>query len=104
MKTFSDQILKALLQTFGRTAFPQEKVVEIIGRSEKNQKAYMLCDGTKTPIEIVKKTKLDSGNFSRTLGKWEEEGIIFKLTDGKEIRPLHIYPLKSEHFKKGNKQ
>lgn len=102
MTELTDQILKAILQTQARGAYSQEKVAEIVGRGERNQKAYQLCDGTKTQSEIVKISKLDSGNFSRTLANWVEEGIVFKFVEGKDIIPLHIFPLKSVHFRKGS--
>ncbi|MCH7806272.1 MAG: MarR family transcriptional regulator [Proteobacteria bacterium] len=103
MDNISEQLLRALLQTSGRGTFSEDDLLGIIGNSEKNKKAYQLCDGMKNQGEIAKLAKIDSGNFSRSLTKWEEAGIVFKIGAVAETRPLHIYPLSKEAFKKEKK-
>ena len=55
--------------------------------------AYNLCDGTKTQQEIARAAKLDTGNFSRTVGRWIEAGIVFRVESGDKDTLLHIYPI-----------
>lgn len=100
MQTITDQLLKAMLQTAGRRTFSEEDLLRIIGTSEKLRAAYQLCTGEKMQNIIAKEARVDSGNFSRTLARWEEAGIIFRLEDNKELKPLHIYPLSKESMKK----
>lgn len=86
-------LLKGLIQINGRIAFPEEKLMEIIGATVRLQKAYNLCDGTRAQGDIVKELKLDKGNFSKTVKKWVSSGIILKLGQGNDTKLLHIYPL-----------
>lgn len=86
-------LLKGLIQINGRIAFPEEKLMEIIGATAKLQKAYNLCDGTRTQGEIVKELKIDQGNFSKTVKKWISSGVLLKLGQGKDTKLLHIYPI-----------
>jgi hypothetical protein len=52
--------------------------------------AFNMCDGTRTQGEIAKAQGLDPGNFSRTVSRWVEAGVVFKMPDNKL---LHVYPL-----------
>ena len=93
-------ILKALLATTGRTAFSVEQIHAIVnpkGKSAKQIKAYNLADGSLSQGNIAEKLKLDSGNFSRTVSRWVDAGIMFRLDD-KVL--LHIYPV-PERLPKG---
>ena len=89
----TETILKALLATTGRAAFSVEQIHAIVnpkGNSAKQIKAYNLADGSLSQGDIAKKLKLDSGNFSRTVSRWVDAGIMFRLDD-KVL--LHIYPV-----------
>lgn len=91
MSDQTETILRALLATAGRSAFSVEQIHAIVdptGNGLKQVKAYNLADGTLTQGEIAKKLKLDSGNFSRTVSRWVEAGIMFRLPD-KLI--LHVF-------------
>jgi len=90
----SDALLKGILATVGRTAFPPEALYKIVAPtvgSTKQVLAYNLCDGETPQADIGKKVKLDSGNFSRTIAKWVEAGVVIRVGD--EGHPLHLYPL-----------
>ena len=86
-------LLQCLVQVIGRAAIPEEKVREIVGKGGKQIKAFNLCDGTLTQSQIAKKCSLDAGNFSRTIARWIESGIVFPLSEGHEIGLLRVYPL-----------
>jgi hypothetical protein len=90
----TDALLKGILATVGRTAFPRDALYKIVAPtagSEKQLAAYNMCDGQTAQSEIGKKLKIDPGNLSRLMGKWVEAGILFRV--GSEEFPLHLYPL-----------
>jgi predicted transcriptional regulator len=97
--------LRAILATVARQTFPLEKVLEIMGPNagEKQLHAFNLCDGTKSQAEIAKNLGLDQGNFSKTLGRWIDAGIVIRVGQNKDVRPLHVYPLPEAAIKKGPK-
>jgi len=79
-----------------RQTFPADKLAEIVlvrGAGAKHLTAYNLCDGTKGQGEIAKSLKLDQGNFSKTVARWIEAGVVFRLGVGREAKLLHVYPL-----------
>lgn len=89
-----EALLKGILATVARTAFPPEvlyKMVAPTAGSEKQLLAYNLCDGETPQADIGKKAKMDSGNLSRLITKWIEAGIIIRI--GEDKRPLHLYPV-----------
>lgn len=105
MANDSDILLRAILSVCARGSIPPRKLAQIImpsGSSEKQRQAYNLCDGTRTQAEIAKSLKLDTGNFSRTVGRWIDEGVVFRLGSGRESRLLHVYPLTKEASKASN--
>lgn len=90
----TEDLLKGVLATVARTAFPPDvlyKIVAPTAGSEKQLLAYNLCDGTTPQAEIGKKAKLDAGNLSRSIAKWMEAGVVIRVGDDKF--PLHVYPL-----------
>jgi hypothetical protein len=96
MANDSDHLLRAVLSVTARVAFPPTKLAEIVlarGASTKQREAFNLCDGSRSQATIAKKLKLDGGNFSRTVARWIEEGVMFRLGDGRDARLLHVYPL-----------
>jgi DNA-binding MarR family transcriptional regulator len=103
MADITSDLLRALLTVNGRAAFPAEKLARIIqagGASEKQLAAYNMCDGNRGQGEIAKALSLDAGNFSRTVGRWIDAGIVFRLGDGRDAKLMHVYPLPKESAKK----
>jgi hypothetical protein len=90
----TEALLKGILATLGRTAFPPEALYKIIAPtsgSGKQVAAYNLCDGQTAQAEIGKKAKLDPASLSRSIAKWIEAGVVIRL--GAEAYPLHLYPV-----------
>jgi hypothetical protein len=90
----TEALLKGILATVARTAFPPEalyKMVAPTAGSDKQVLAYNLCD-SETPQNVIgKKAKLDAGNLSRSIAKWIEAGGVIRV--GADQFPLHLYPL-----------
>ena len=86
-----EELLRVLIQLNGRLVFPEEVLRNIVGASEQWILAYNLCDGTRTQADIVKMTKIDQGSFSRTTSRWIDEGVLFKIGDGRDTKLLHLY-------------
>ena len=90
----TEALLRGILATVGRTAFPPEKLYKIVAPtagSAKQVLVYNLCDGETAQVEIVKRAKIDKGSLSKTLSKWVEAGVIVRVGD--DGHPLHLYPL-----------
>ena len=94
-KASLEQLILCLIQVIGRTAMPSDNVREIVGRGSGNVKAFNMCDGSRTQSEIARKLRMDGGNFSRTVRRWIEAGVVFDIGSENESRILHIYPLQS---------
>jgi len=93
----TDALLRGILATVGRTAFPPAALYKIVAPtagSAKQVQAYNLCDGQTPQREICKKLKLDPGNFSRSVSRWVEAGVVIRV--GPEQLPLHHYPLSAQ--------
>lgn len=97
-----ESFLRAILATVARQTFPPARIGEIVGTGEKQLRAFNLCDGTRTQADIVKELGLDKSNFSKTLGRWVDEGIAIRV--GKDSLPLHVYPLPASMLKKATKE
>ena len=92
----TEALLRALLTTTGRAAFPLGRLYELVnptGKAAKLVRAFNLADGSRSQREIVKQTKIDQGQFSRTLNRWVEAGVLFRLGAGRDAKLLHVYPL-----------
>jgi hypothetical protein len=90
----TQSLLRAILATVGRTAFPPEVLYKIVAPttgSDKQLLAYNLCDGETPQSVIGQKAKLDSGNLSRSIARWIEAGVVVRV--GADQFPLHLYPL-----------
>ena len=96
MSDNSEGLLRAILSVCGRQAFKPEELSKIVGGGPKQNEAFNLCDGTRGQGEIANALKLDAGNFSRTVARWVEEGVLFRLSEGREAKLLHVYPLSSK--------
>lgn len=91
----NDALLRAILSMLGRQAFPPAELQKIVSPASGGQRqidAYNLCDGRTPQSEIGKKAKLDKGNLSRSISRWMEAGIVFRV--GPDQYPMHIYPLR----------
>jgi predicted transcriptional regulator len=73
------------------------------GGGAKQLKAFNLCDGTRTQGEIAKELSLDPANFSKTITRWAELGIVIRITEGRSVTPVHVYPLSDSEIKKAAK-
>ena len=101
----TEELLKAILATVARSAFPPEILAKIVAPtigSEKQLLAYNLCDGETSHADITKKAKLDKGNFSRAVARWVEAGVVVRV--GPDRLPLHVYPLAETPAKAGKRQ
>lgn len=99
----SEALLRAILSVSARQTFPPDKLAEIVlskGAGTKQLEAFNLCDGTRAQGEVAKALKLDAGNFSKTVGRWIDAGIVFRLGEGRESKLLHVYPLVATPKKK----
>lgn len=95
----SEALLRAVLSVTARQTFPPDKLAELVG-PPKQAKAFNLCDGSRSQTDIAKALKLDSGNFSRTVSRWVDAGIVFRLGDRSDAKLLHVYPLNGDATKK----
>ena len=93
----TNSLLLALIALVGRVAFPPDQLIEIVcpkgATNIKQLEAYNLCDGTRAQSEIASESNLDRGNFSRTVDRWVDAGVLFRLGEGREVRLLHLYKL-----------
>lgn len=87
-----DVYLKAMMSLLARQTFPPDRLMELVGK-EKQLDAYNLCDGSRTQSDIAKHLGLDSANFSKTVGRWVELGILIRVPEGSGFRLVHLYPL-----------
>lgn len=92
----------AMLAMLARQSFPPEKLGELVGK-DKQLEAYNLCDGSRTQAEIAKMLGLDPSNFSKTAARWAELGVLIRVTEGKEVRPVHLYALPAPKTKTSSK-
>ena len=101
-----ETFLRAILATVARQTFSPARIIEIIGPAagEKQHRAFNLCDGNRTQADIAKELGLDPGNFSKSLNRWIDEGIVIRVGEKREARPLHVYPLPEALIKKGTKK
>jgi len=103
MADVTSDLLRALLTVTARIALPAEKLAAIVqaaGAGEKQLAAYNMCDGNRGQSEIAKALSLDAGNFSRTVGRWIDAGIVFRLGEGRDAKLMHMYPLPKECAKR----
>lgn len=99
-----DAYLRAILATVARRSFPIATLQEHVAVGADKHKqlvAYNLCDGSRSQAEVAKSAGLDQGSFSRTINRWMDVGIIIRIGEGRDTRPLHVYPLPDSVLKKG---
>ncbi len=96
----NESLLRAILATVARGAFPPADICEIVAPvagSDKQLLAYNLCDGKTPQAEIAKKTRVDQGNLSKSIARWIDAGIVVRV--GEEQHPMHVYPLTKNSLK-----
>lgn len=89
-------LLKALLSVSSRIAFNEEEVRLIVAPTKaqiKQIRAFNECDGRQTQAGIAKKLRLDAGNFSRTVKRWIDAGIVHRVEFDGEDCLLHVFPI-----------
>lgn len=102
----SQVYLKAMMSLIARQTFTPERLAEIVSplANARAYEAFNLCDGTRPQGEIASALKLDTGNFSKTIKKWIDEGVVVKVTeDGKE-KPVHVYPVPDRFIQAAKKK
>jgi hypothetical protein len=72
-------LLKGILATVARTAFPPEALYKIVAPTSGS----------------------DPGSLSRSIAKWVEAGVVIRV--GADQLPLHLYPLTRPTAKSGKK-
>lgn len=100
----SDVYLRAMMSLIARQTFSTERLAQIVSPTT-NAKlilAFNLCDGSRTQADIVGELKLDRGNFSKTVKKWEEEGAIVRTESENGTALVHVFPLPETLIKKKN--
>jgi hypothetical protein len=103
MNVETNTLLRAILGMTARQAISVDDLVQAVapkGSSTAQMEAYNLCDGSRTQGQIAKEIGLDSGNFSRTVARWVDAGIVMKLGDARDATLLHIYPIPRDRFSK----
>lgn len=86
-------LVRTLVAMIGRMAFPEERLRPLVSPTGSSAllEAYRMCNGRTPLAAIVKATQMDFGQLSRTVKKWVEAGIMYKV--GPKQLPLHLYPL-----------
>ncbi len=90
-----EDYLQAILSTVARQTFPAERLIELVAPTSRGGKqiaAYNLCDGAHTQSQIASAVGMDRSDLSKTIARWIEFGIIFRLNNGTDAKPLHLYP------------
>lgn len=91
----TDELLRVLIAVTGRVAIPEARLRVLVGRNprtgDKYMAAYDLCDGSRGVSEIARLSGLDHGNLSRTITRWVDQGVMFKL--GWDARSVQLYRL-----------
>lgn len=102
----ADAYLRAILAVTARKAIPPDELASQVGvgsTKSKQIEAYNLCDGSLTQAEVAREAGLDQGNFSRTINRWLDDGLIVKTDLDGQMRPVHLYRIPSSAVKKSAK-
>ena len=95
--------LRAILATVARQTFSLSDILSHVAPrsgSEKQVAAYNLCDGTRSVTQIASEADLDKSNLRRSINRWIDAGIVVKIEDGQEVRPVHVYSIPEPEAKK----
>ena len=93
--------LRAILATVARRTFSPTQLAELVGSGTKQVAAFNLLDGSRSQSEVAKELSIDPASMSRTISRWIEAGIAFRVGDGKDARVIHVYPLPQKQKSKG---
>jgi len=96
-------ILLMTMQLIARQTFDKDDLFNIVAVGsnwEKQVSAYNLCNGINSQSDIAKLAGLDTGNFSRSLSRWIEEGIVFKMGE----KPTHIFVITKSQINKKKRE
>lgn len=99
----SEAYLRAILGVIARGAIPPSELASQVGvgaTKAKQLAAYNLCDGSLSQGEVAKAAGLDAGNFSRTVSRWAEDGLIVRTDVDGQLRLVHLYPIPASAIKK----
>lgn len=103
-----EALLRAQLAVVGRSVVSPRELLDIIAPTnrgaDKNLKAYNLCDGTRIQSAVAKESKLDSGNFNRTVARWIEAGVLFEVPVGDGVHLRHLYPVPLQELVRRSKE
>jgi len=103
-----EALLRAQLAVVGRRAISPRELLDAIAPvkrgAEKNLKAYNLCDGTRIQSLVAKEAGFDSGNFSGTVTRWIDAGVVFKIPMGDDVHLQHIYPVPPQELASRSKE
>lgn len=102
----ADAYLRAILGVLARSALPPDDLASQVGvgsTKAKQFEAYNLCDGSITQGEVASTVGLDAGNFSRTVSRWADDGLIVRTEINGQMRPVHLYPIPATAIKRASK-
>lgn len=87
--------LKAILATVARQTFPPGELADLVAprSGSKQLAAYNLCDGQHSQAQIAAKLGMDKSDLSKSISRWVDLGIVIKVGEGGDLRPVHVYPL-----------
>ncbi len=60
--------------------------------------AYNLCNGRRTQGEVAKTAGLENGDCSRTVARWVESDVQFRVGSGRDATVLYLDPLVKGDF------
>lgn len=94
----TDELLKVIIALAARIAVPPERLREIVSPrgAGKYVDAYNLCDGTRSLSDVAREAGVDKSNLNKSVSRWVDEGVLFKIGDARNSALLHIYRLTSE--------
>jgi len=102
----SDIYLRAMMSLLARSAFPPDKLADIVSpvANAKTYEIYNLFDGTRSQSDVTKTSATDHGLLSRTVKRWIDDGVMIKISDAGTIRPVHIYPVPDRYIEAAKKK
>lgn len=95
--------LRAILATVARQTFsPSDILSHVAPRADSGKyiAAFNLCDGTRSIAQIASESGVDKSNLRKSINRWVDAGIVIRIEDGQEVRPVHVYPIPESEVKK----
>src|SRR5436309_459727 len=87
-----ETLVMLLIRAIARGPLPVTAVEQIVSptaASAKMRRAFNLCDGTRTQAQVAAAAKIDQGQLSRAITRWEANGVLFRLGSGRLARLFH---------------